>query len=149
MAEQAEQAEQTLAAFMFEDGEASRRFLKTIDKIDEMDRNVRIVDAAVVDRTKQGRVKVHQTEDRGAAKGAARGGTIGVVVGAIVLGPVGAVVGGAAGGVLAGLHDRFHDIGVDDKFMRDVAKEMEKGRSALFVLYEGAGQLRSAWSRTR
>jgi predicted flap endonuclease-1-like 5' DNA nuclease len=137
MAEQAEQAEQTLAAFMFEDGEASRRFLKTIDKIDEMDRNVRIVDAAVVDRTKQGRVKVHQTEDRGAAKGAARGGTIGVVVGAIVLGPVGAVVGGAAGGVLAGLHDRFHDIGVDDKFMRDVAKEMEKGRSALFVLYEG------------
>jgi predicted flap endonuclease-1-like 5' DNA nuclease len=137
MAEQAEQAEQTLAAFMFENGEASRRFLKTVEKIDEMDRNVRIVDAAVVDRTKQGRVKVHQTEDRGGAKGAARGGTIGVVVGAILLGPAGAVVGGAAGGILAGLHNRFHDIGVDDKFMRDVAKEMEKGRSALFVLYEG------------
>ena len=102
-----------------------------------MDRNVRIVDAAIADRTKQGRVKIHQTEDRGGAKGGVRGGTIGVVVGAILLGPAGAVVGGAAGGILAGLHNRFHDIGVDDKFMREVAKEMEKGRSALFVLYEG------------
>ncbi len=58
-------------------------------------------------------------------------------MGTILLGPAGAVVGGAAGGLLAGLHNRFHDIGVDDKFMREVAKEMEKGRSALFVLYEG------------
>jgi predicted flap endonuclease-1-like 5' DNA nuclease len=137
MAEQAGRAEQTLAAFMFENGEASRRFLKTVERIDEMDRNVRIVDAAIADRTKQGRVKIHQTEDRGAAKGGVRGGTIGVVVGAILLGPAGAVVGGAAGGILAGLHDRFHDIGVDDTFMREVAKGMEKGRSALFVLYEG------------
>jgi predicted flap endonuclease-1-like 5' DNA nuclease len=137
VAEQAEQAEQTLAAFLFENGEASRRFLTTVEKIDEMDRDVRIVDAAIADRTRQGRVKVHQTEDRGGAKGGVRGGTIGVVVGAILLGPAGAVVGGAAGGILAGLHNRFHDIGVDDKFMREVAKEMEKGRSALFVLYEG------------
>ena len=137
MAEQAEQAEQVLAAFVFESGEASRRFLKTVQEIDKVDEHVRIVDAAVADRTKLGRVKIHQTEDRGGMKGGARGGTIGVVVGAILLGPAGAVVGGAAGGLLAGLHNRFHDIGVDDKFMREVAKEMEKGRSALFVLYEG------------
>jgi predicted flap endonuclease-1-like 5' DNA nuclease len=60
-----------------------------------------------------------------------------VIVGAIVLGPAGAVVGGAAGGVLNGLRNRLHDIGIDDKFMRQVTKELEHGKSALFILYEG------------
>jgi uncharacterized membrane protein len=73
----------------------------------------------------------------GAAKGALHGGAIGVVVGALLLGPAGAVVAGAAGGVLHGLRSRFHDIGIDDKFMRQVGKEVEKGKSALFVQYVG------------
>ena len=55
------------------------------------------------------------------------------------LGPAGAVVGGAAGGVLHSLRSRFHDIGIDDKFMRQVSKEIDKGKSALFVQYEGTG----------
>ena len=58
-------------------------------------------------------------------------------MGTFLFGPAGAVVGGAAGGVLAGLRNRFHDIGIDDKFMKQVASEVDKGRSALFVLYEG------------
>ena len=60
-----------------------------------------------------------------------------MVVGTILLGPAGAVVGGAAGGILAGLHNRFHDIGVDDKFMREVGKHIDRGMSILFVQYEG------------
>ena len=75
--------------------------------------------------------------DLGGAKGAVRGAGLGVVVGAIVLGPAGAVVGGAAGGVLNGVRNRLHDIGIDDKFMRQVTKELDKGKSALFILYEG------------
>jgi predicted flap endonuclease-1-like 5' DNA nuclease len=59
------------------------------------------------------------------------------VVGAILAGPAGAVVGGAAGGILAGLHHQLNDIGVTEKFMREVAHEVEKGKTALFVLYEG------------
>ena len=31
----------------------------------------------------------------------------------------------------------MHDIGIDDKFMRQVTKELDKGKSALFILYEG------------
>ena len=46
-------------------------------------------------------------------------------------------MGGAAGGVLNGLRNRMHDIGIDDKFMRQVTKELHKGKSALFILYEG------------
>ncbi len=127
---------QTLAVFVLDTGKASRRFLKRIQEIDDVDANVKIVDAAIADRTRF-RVKVHQTTDLGGAKGTVRGAGLGVIVGAIVLGPAGAVVGGAAGGVLNGLRNRLHDIGINDKFMRQVTKELDKGKSALFILYEG------------
>ena len=127
---------QTLAAFVLDSGKQSRRMLKRIQEIDDVDANVTIVDAAIVDRTRF-RVKVHQTEDLGGAKGTVRGAGLGVIVGAIILGPAGAVVGGATLGVLNGLRNRFHDIGIDDKFMRQVTKEIDRGKSALFILYEG------------
>ena len=134
----AEKAEQTLAVFLLVDGDAARRFYDEVQRIDKADDNVRIVDAAIADRTKRrGRVKVHQTEDTGALKGGVRGAAIGVIVGTILLGPAGPVVGGALGGTLGGLHNRFRDIGVDDKFMRAVGGGIEKGQSALFVQYEG------------
>ena len=128
---------QTLAAFTVSDGKSARRLLENLQKVDAVDGNVEIVDAAVVDRSKRGRIIVHQTHDKGALKGGAKGVGIGVIVGAIVLGPAGAVVGGAAGGVLNGIRNRIHDSGIDDKFMREVSKEIEKGKSALFVLYHG------------
>ena len=127
---------QTLAVFVLDKGKQSRQLLKRIQEIDDVDPNVKIVDAAIADRTRF-RVKVHQTADLGGAKGSVRGGALGVIVGAIVLGPAGAVVGGAAGGVLNGLRNRFHDIGINDKFMRQVTKELTKGKSAIFILYEG------------
>ena len=127
---------QTLAAFVLDTGKQSRRLLKRLQEIDDVDANVKIVDAAIADRTRF-RVKVHQTTDLGGAKGTVRGAGLGVIVGAIVLGPAGAVVGGAAGGVLNGLRNRMHDIGIDDKMMRQVTKELDKGKSALFILYEG------------
>ncbi len=129
--------EQTLAVFVVDNDKAAKRFLKKIQTIDKADRRVEIVDAAFANCTRLGRVKVHQTRDRGGMKGGIRGGAFGVVVGTIIAGPAGAVAVGAAGAVLAGLRNRFHDIGIDDKFMRRVGKEIDKGRSALFILYQG------------
>lgn len=133
-----EQAHTTLAAFIVDSGDAARQLLKSIQRVDEVDGNVQIVDAAVVDRGRLGRVSVHQTTDRGALKSGARVGTLGVIVGAIVAGPAGAVAMGAAGGILGGLRGGIHDTGIDDKFMRSVSKEIEKKKSALFVMYEGS-----------
>ncbi len=127
---------QTLVAFVLDSGKSARRLLKRIQEIDDVDPNVKIVDAAIADRSRF-RVKVHQTMDRGGAKGAARGAGLGVIVGAIIAGPAGAVVGGAAAGTLNGLRNRLHDVGIDDKFMRSVTHEIERGKSALFILYEG------------
>ncbi len=61
---------QTLAVFVVDTGKGSRRLLKRIQEIDDVDANVKIVDAAIADRTRF-RVKVHQTEDLGGAKGTA------------------------------------------------------------------------------
>ncbi len=129
--------EQTLAAFVVDNDAVAKRLLKKVQVIDKNDTNVRIIDAAVVHKAKFGRIKVHQTKDTGGMKGGARGLTIGVIAGAIIAGPAGAAVAGAAGGVLGGLHNRIRDIGINDKFMRDVSKSIEKGQSALFVMYEG------------
>jgi predicted flap endonuclease-1-like 5' DNA nuclease len=133
-----EQAPQTLAVFLLDDDKAAKAFLKVVQKIDDADKQVKIVDAAIAERTKRrGAVKVHQTEDTGGLKGGLRGSAIGVVVGSILLGPAGALIGGAAGGTLAGVHNRMRDIGIDDKFMKQTASAVDKGKSALFVLYEG------------
>jgi predicted flap endonuclease-1-like 5' DNA nuclease len=131
------QQDQTLAAFVLEDGAGARRLLTEIEKVDAVDNNVKVVDAAIAEHTKRGRVKVHQSEDMGAMKGGFHGAAMGVVVGAIVAGPAGAVVGGAAGGLLHSLRSRFHDIGIDDKFMKQVSSEIDRGKSVLFVQYEG------------
>ena len=131
------QGEQTLAVFVVDNDAAAKRLLKKVQGIDKADTHVQIIDAAVVHRAKFGRVKVHQTKDTGGMKGGIRGVGIGVIAGAIIAGPAGAAVAGAAGGVLGGVHNRIRDIGIDDKFMRDVGHQIEKGQSALFVMYEG------------
>lgn len=131
-------AGQTLAVFSVANERAARALLKRLEEIDKVDGNVEILDAAIAQKRRLGRVKVHQTIDTPGMKGARRGAAVGVVAGAILLGPAGAAIGGAAGGTLAGLHNRIKDIGIDDKFMRAVGHELEgRGRCALFVLYVG------------
>ena len=135
-----EKSEQTLAAFLVSDNKGAERLLKSVQDIDAADPNVRIVDSAIAEHTKHGRVKIHQDKQVGSGSNAMHGGAIGIVVGAILLGPVGAAAGGAAGAALGGVHNKLHDFGIDDKLMKLVAGEVDKGRSAVFVLYEGNWQ---------
>jgi predicted flap endonuclease-1-like 5' DNA nuclease len=132
-----DKSDQTLAVFLLSDAKGAGRLLKRVEEIDAVDTNVRIIDSAIVDHTKHGRVKIHQTKQVGAGRGGLHGGAIGIVVGAIVLGPVGAAAGGAAGALLGSVHNKLTDFGIDDKMMKLVAGEIDKGRSAVFVLYEG------------
>ena len=132
-----EKSDRTLAVFLVDSGDGARRLLKAVEKIDEGDENVKILDAAVADHHKRGRVKVKQTHDVSGRKGGVRGGSIGVIAGAVMLGPPGAAIGGALGATFAGLYSRFRDIGIDDKLMRKVAHDVDRGKSAVFVQYEG------------
>ena len=91
-------------------------------------------DAVVAVKDESGKVKLHQAVNLTAA-GAVSGGFWGTLIGLIFLNPLlGLAVGAAAGGVSGALSD----LGIDDKFMKDLAGQMKPASSALFVLVKKA-----------
>jgi uncharacterized membrane protein len=87
-------------------------------------------DAVVAIKQPDGNVKLNQVFQP-VAMGAASGALWGSLVGLIFMMPlVGAAV-GAASGALGG---KLTDLGIDDKFMKDVAKTLHSGNAALFLL---------------
>jgi len=82
----------------------------------------------------KGKVKLNQAINLTAA-GAVGGGFWGSLIGLIFLNPLlGAAVGAAAGAASGALTD----VGINDKFMKDLAAAMNPDSSALFVLVRKA-----------
>ncbi|HRP26938.1 MAG TPA: DUF1269 domain-containing protein [Burkholderiaceae bacterium] len=91
-------------------------------------------DAVVATKDAKGKVKLHQAMNLTGA-GALSGGFWGALIGLIFMMPLlGAAVGASAGAVSGALTD----LGIDDKFMKDLAQQMQPGGSVLFVLAHGA-----------
>ncbi|TWU29598.1 DUF1269 domain-containing protein [Bythopirellula polymerisocia] len=87
-------------------------------------------DAVVAVKEADGKVKLHQAVNLTGA-GALSGGFWGTLVGMLFLNPLlGMAVGASAGAVSGALSD----IGINDKFMKDLAETMTVGSSALFIL---------------
>ena len=87
-------------------------------------------DAVVVEHKHDGKIKLHQamsTAGAGAAGGALWGGLIGL----IFLAPLFGMAIGAATGAAAGAAS---DVGVDDKFMKELGEKLQPGNAATFVL---------------
>jgi len=87
-------------------------------------------DAAVAIRQKDGKTKIKQVQSLAGA-GALGGAFWGLLIGIIFLVPVFGLVIGAAAGALAG---KYQDLGVDDKFIKEVGNTIQPGTSALFLL---------------
>lgn len=87
-------------------------------------------DAAVAVRNKEGKVKIKQVTSLAGA-GALGGAFWGLLFGLIFFVPVFGMLVGAAAGALAG---KYQDIGVDDKFIKEVGDTLQPGTSALFLL---------------
>ena len=91
-------------------------------------------DAAVVVRKQDGKAKVKQMTGLVGA-GALGGAFWGMLIGLLFLAPwLGLAIGAVTGAVAGGLTD----IGVDDKFIKEVGEEIEPGDSALFLLVREA-----------
>ena len=91
-------------------------------------------DAVVAVKDQSGKVKLHQAVNMTAA-GAVSGGFWGTLIGLIFLNPlIGLAVGATTGAVSGALTD----LGIDDKFMTDLASTLKPGSSALFVLVQKA-----------
>jgi uncharacterized membrane protein len=91
---------------------------------------IEMEDAVVVTRDAKGKVQLHQALNL-AATGAVSGAFWGTLVGLLFLNPLlGAAVGAGAGAVSGSLTD----LGISDKFMKDLGTAFQPGSSALFVL---------------
>lgn len=91
-------------------------------------------DVVVVTKDEKDQVKLHQAVNL-TASGAMGGGFWGLLIGALFLTPLAGVAIGAGAGALSG---KIADIGINDKFMKDVGETFTPGTSALFVLVRKA-----------
>lgn len=91
---------------------------------------IELEDAAVVVKDKAGKIKLKQAMNL-PATGAVSGGFWGLLIGTLFLSPLLGAAVGAASGALGGA---LTDIGVDDKFMKELGDTLKPGSSALFVL---------------
>ncbi len=114
-------------AFDTEDGAIALR-----DRLLDMQKQhiISLEDAAVVVRKPDGKAKVKQLHSLVGA-GAMGGAFWGMLIGLIFWMPWLGLAAGALGGALGG---KFTDVGVDDKFIKQVGETIEPGHSALFLL---------------
>jgi len=118
-----------LIAIAYPDLETARKVSSQLSQLSK-EQSIVLDDSVIVERRADGKVKLHQavsTAGAGAAGGALWGGLIGLIFLAPLLGmAVGAAAGGAAGALT--------DVGVDDKFMKDLGTHLKDGGAAIVVL---------------
>lgn len=117
-----------LLAILYPEAQVADGALETLDKL-VAEGHLDMEDACAVVKNENGKVVLHQDEDISMIGGVA-GFALGTVLGFIVmlpyLGLPAAVLGAAAA--------KGWDRGINDRYMRDVAKEMGLNTSALFIL---------------
>ena len=91
---------------------------------------ITLEDAAVVVRNQDGKAKVKQAVNL-VGVGAWGGAFWGMLIGLLFFAPW---LGLAVGAITGAISGKFTDIGVDDKFIKEVGETIEPGHSALFLL---------------
>ncbi len=91
-------------------------------------------DVVVVTKNEEDKVQLHQAVNL-TATGAVGGSFWGMLIGMLFLAPLAGAAVGAGVGALSG---KFTDIGIDDKFMKELSGTLTPGTSAIFVLVRKA-----------
>lgn len=91
-------------------------------------------DAVVAVKKSDGKIKLNQVWDP-TTTGAVGGTFWGMLIGALFLMPFFGAALGAASGALSGA---LTDVGINDKFMKELSETLKPGSSALFVLVRSA-----------
>ena len=118
-----------LVVLAFDSPNGASQALKEIDRL-QKEQLIKLDDAAIVERTGDGKPKVHQAHGLVGA-GAFGGAFWGMLIGLLFFMPWLGLAVGAISGALAG---KFSDIGIDDRFIKEVGEAVKPGTSALFLM---------------
>jgi uncharacterized membrane protein len=123
-----------LVVLTFEDTEQAGQAFEALKKA-QSGGHLKIDDAAVIVKQASGKVEIQNQLDTGVKRGALGGGVVGLLLASVFF-PLAGLAMGALGGALVG---KSLDLGVDQKFVKDVTETLKPGSSALFVI--GSGDL--------
>ena len=105
-------------------------------------RLLELADAAWVERSMDGKVKLHQSVNLTAmmaGSGAVTGALWGTLIGLLFLNPLaGAAVGAGVGAGTGAITGSLTDIGVSDDLIREIGQALEPGKAAVFFLARNA-----------
>ena len=121
----------TLIALTYDDQQTGRA---VFDKLSDLQKEetLQLEDAALALKDAKGKVKVKQTlENKLTGSAALWGGFWGLLIGLLFLAPVFWGLFGALMGFIAG---KSGDVGIDDKFIRNVGEALDPGGAAVFML---------------
>ena len=96
---------------------------------------ITLKDAAIVTKNAEGKVKVEETDELTTREGAVRGALVTGVLGLIY--PPSLIVSLLAGGALGGLIGKFRDTGIKSANLKEIANQLEPGKSAVIALGDG------------
>ena len=123
-----------LVAIAYKDPHKAEEVRQKLHKL-QIEHLVDLEDAVVAVKGKDSKIRLHQPVEHLPLLGAFTGSFWGLVVGLLFIHPlIGAAVGAAAGAATCALTD----IGIDDKFMKNLTDELEPNSSVLFVLVRKA-----------
>ncbi len=91
-------------------------------------------DAVVAEKNDKGKVKLLQAQNL-TANGVFTGGFWGSLIGFILMNPLLGLAAGVTAGAVTGA---LSDVGINDKFMKELGESLHPGSSALFVLVRSA-----------
>ena len=122
-----------LVVVTFDDPEEAGNVLKSLRSV-QKEGYLGLDDSAVVVKDEDGKVHVKNEMDRGVKIGALGGGFLGLLIGSVFFPIAGLVIGALAGGLVG----KSVDLGVDQKFVKEVSEDMQPGTSALFFIVRDA-----------
>lgn len=123
-----------LLVITFEDPEQAHQVLEAL-RNEEHHHQISLDDTAIVVKGEDGTVEVDNEVDRGIKIGALGGGLLGLVIGFLFGGPIASLVLGAIAGALGG---DLANLGIDQRFINDVTRDLAPGSSALFLMARDA-----------
>jgi len=122
-----------LFAAAFSDEQSARRVVEQLKRM-EKEGTIDVLDAAVMVKQADGKVKIDEIRELTPRKGLKRGAVIGAVFGAIF--PPALLASALVGGVAGGAFGKFSDQGWKNDELKQLAEELPPGHSALVALVE-------------